>query len=356
MLSWYRQHHRRLPWRAPPGELGDPYRVLVSEAMLQQTQVATVVAYYRRFVRRWATVHALARAREQDVLRLWQGLGYYRRARHLQAAARMIVAEFDGQVPAAIGDLLQLPGVGRYTAGAIASIAHGREAPILDGNVARVLARWFAIDAPIDAATTIRQLWLLAEQLVPRSNPGDFNQAMMELGAMVCTPTSPSCLICPARSHCQANKADMVDRLPVRSTRPKVVPVEHHVVAVARRGEFLFEQRDGTGLWASMWQMPTWEQAPASDGRSPRIGPKRISHWLEQHTGLHVGSVKRIARFNHKTTHRAITFVVWRVDDCHGRLNRSTRIAREWRRLDAINDLPLAKPQQRVVSVFIKTT
>src|SRR3954466_12295844 len=186
LLAWFDRHQRALPWRtvAPL----DPYIVLVSEAMLQQTQVATVIPYFQRFIARFPTVTALAESDEQQVLRLWQGLGYYSRARNLRAAARMVVQEFNGQVPQTVQELLSLPGVGRYTAGAVASIAFGKRAPILDGNVARVLCRLDCIrDDPREPATR-ELLWSRAAQILPKSRLGDFNSALMELGALVCTP------------------------------------------------------------------------------------------------------------------------------------------------------------------------
>ncbi|MEZ6191711.1 MAG: A/G-specific adenine glycosylase [Phycisphaerales bacterium] len=197
LLKWYDAHRRHLPWRADKSETPNPYHVLVSEAMLQQTQVATVIPYFNRFIEALPTVDDLAAADEQAVLRLWQGLGYYRRARNLHAAAKAIQQEHGGKVPDTIEALLKLPGVGRYTAGAIASIAYGRPAPILDGNVARVLARLFLIEQPVDAPKTRNTLWQLAEQLVPDKRAGDFNQAVMELGALVCTKVNPSCEACP---------------------------------------------------------------------------------------------------------------------------------------------------------------
>src|SRR5688572_3923564 len=199
LLAWYDRHRRDLPWRPDPKTgrpAPEPYHVLVSEAMLQQTQVATVIPYYHRFLARFPTVSDLANAPEQDVLRGWQGLGYYSRARNLQAAARAIVNEHGGELPRTIEDLLALPGVGRYTAGAVASIAFDVKAPIVDGNVARVLCRVDRIETDPRDRTTQQLLWRRAEEVLPKKRVGDFNSALMELGATVCTPKSPQCLIC----------------------------------------------------------------------------------------------------------------------------------------------------------------
>ncbi|MEX0744483.1 MAG: A/G-specific adenine glycosylase, partial [Phycisphaeraceae bacterium] len=262
LRRWYVANHRALPWRTPPNGGAvppDPYHVLVSEAMLQQTQVATVVAYFERFIAAFPTVEALATADEQQVLRHWQGLGYYRRARHLHAAARRIAADHAGRVPDTVDALLALPGVGRYTAGAVASIAFDRRAPILDGNVARVLARWFAVDELIDQPAGRATLWRLAERVLPQRSVGDFNQALMELGALVCTPSAPKCDTCPVASLCDAKRAERVAELPRRSPRKVPRAVRHVVAAVERDGRYLFEQRPGDGLWSNMWQLPTHE-------------------------------------------------------------------------------------------------
>ncbi len=337
--AWYRREHRRLPWRAAPRQLGDPYHVLVSEAMLQQTQVATVVDYFERFIERLPTLRDLAGADEQLVLNLWQGLGYYRRARHLHAAAKAIVAQHGGEVPADLAELLKLPGVGRYTAGAIASIAHGKAAPILDGNVARVLARLEAITEPVDQVATRKRLWALAEHYVPAQHPGDFNQALMELGAVVCTPKRPKCLTCSVRRWCAANERGLVDKLPASNGRAKPRAVTHRVVAIEKRGRYLFEQRGDGGLWAGMWQLTTDEGA----GHAAQ-GAERLS----QRTGLKLGEPDALGRFVHVTTHKRITFEVAVASVVGGRLKRGVG---RWRKLDELDDLPLSKAQQRAVKL-----
>ena len=223
LLRWYDRSRRDLPWRVAPGATGpiDPYHVLVSEAMLQQTQVAAVVPYFHRFLARFPTIAELAAADEQDVLRLWQGLGYYSRARNLRAAARAVVETLGGQLPRDVAGLLKLPVVGRYTAGAVASIAFGTRAPILDGNVIRVLCRIDRIESDPRARETQALLWHRAEKILPNQRVGDFNSALMELGATVCIPRSPQCLVCPVREHCAAQAAGVQDRIPApKRARP----------------------------------------------------------------------------------------------------------------------------------------
>jgi A/G-specific adenine glycosylase len=383
LLAWYRKGHRAMPWR--PRKLGndtgnariEPYYTLVSEAMLQQTQVATVIAYFERFIAEFPTVHALAEADEQRVLRQWQGLGYYRRARNLHAAAKMIVAEFDGRVPDRVEQLLKLPGVGRYTAGAIASIAYDRPAPIVDGNVDRVLARLLNLREPVDKPAVKKHVWSLAEQLVPpHSGAGDFNQSLMELGATVCTPKSPKCLVCPVRGECMAFDAGDPEQLPVKLPKKKPVAVTHLVIAVERGGKYLFEQRPATGLWSNMWQLPTWETPPtkvidslpfsrpstggATSARNkkpkqhtpsaervavPATASNALLAWFTTRFNLTLTNLTRAADFPHQTTHRTIRFVVLR-GKAVGRLKPNTGT---WRALDQLDDLPLPNPQQTAI-------
>ena len=344
LLAWFAEHRRDLPWRAAEGEAGDAYHIFLSEIMLQQTQVATVIAYFHRFIEAFPTIEALAAAEEQRVLRLWQGLGYYRRARNLHAAARMIVTDHGGVVPRDVKTLLTLPGIGRYTAGAIASIAYGTQAPLVDGNVMRVLARWFAIEEAIDAPATIKKLWALAEELVPVKQAGDFNQAMMELGSLVCTPRGPSCLVCPVRELCDAATGGKVERIPVKKSRTKPRAVTHHIVAVARDdGAFLFQQRPSEGLWSNLWQLPTCESFEGE------VDAKSISKWVREVLGLTVNEPREVEQFSHQTTHRTITFVVWRMKV---KSVKAKRESGEWRKVDAVDDLPLANPQRRAVEML----
>lgn len=346
LLRWYRRNRRDLPWRAGTpsaihGDTPDPYHVLVSEAMLQQTRVATVVAYFHRFLDAFPTVQHLAAADEQRVLRLWQGLGYYRRARNLHAAANVIVERHDGKVPDEVEQLLRLPGVGPYTAGAIASIAFDRPAAILDGNVARVLARLHGIESPIDEPDTRKRLWRLAEQLANSPSPGDVNQGLMELGATRCTPRSPKCLVCPLTDHCVAAREGRAEELPRRLPKRKPTAVVHSVVAVRRGNRLLFEQRGNGGLWAGMWQLPTWEE-DADLGELPR----RIADRL----GPIAQTPVELERFAHATTHRTITFRVLLTAVTAGRL-RSRGHPRCWRSPHRLDDLPLANPQRRAIEI-----
>jgi A/G-specific adenine glycosylase len=210
LLGWFRQYQRDLPWRRTK----DPYRIWLSEIMLQQTRVAAVIPYYARFLERFPDIHALAAAPQEEVLRLWSGLGYYSRARNLQRAAQEIVAKYEGNFPRGEKDALELPGIGAYTAAAILSIAYGAKHAVLDGNVARVLARIFAVQGDLRDAKRWQALQGSADTLLDPKSPGDWNQAMMELGATLCTPQSPQCLLCPVTEFCQARKLGLADSLP----------------------------------------------------------------------------------------------------------------------------------------------
>jgi A/G-specific adenine glycosylase len=263
LLRWYRRHHRSLPWR----DTRDPYRIWVSEIMLQQTRVETVLPYYARWLRAFPTVQALARAKGDRVLKLWEGLGYYSRARNLHRAAQTVVREYAGKLPRTAEGLRQLPGIGRYTAGAIASIAFGERVPLVDGNVARVFARIFAIPANVKTPATMEILWHLAEELLPARNPGDFNQALMELGALVCTPANPRCEACPMRDVCVARARGVVDQLPNRGQPQTTERIVVSAALVRRNGSLLMQRRPDRGLLAGMWELPTLNRGRFRKGK-----------------------------------------------------------------------------------------
>jgi A/G-specific adenine glycosylase len=264
LLAWYDAHKRALPWRTR----ADPYRVWVSEAMLQQTRVETVIPYFARFLARFPSLAALAAAPVEDVLAVWSGLGYYSRARTLHAAARSIMAVHDGRMPQDREQILALPGIGPYTAGAILSIAFDQPEPLVDGNVARVFARLFELADDPSSPALSREMWARAADLVGAGDrAGDWNQALMELGALVCTPPDPKCADCPLASGCRARRAGRVAELPWPKARKTAVDVALTILVVEQRGRFLAEQRPATGRMAGLWQLPTVERASGADGR-----------------------------------------------------------------------------------------
>ena len=330
VCRWFGQNARPLPWRTPAPR--DPYLSLVSEFMLQQTQVSRVLERWGEFIRRFPTVEALAKAKERNVLACWSGLGYYRRARNLHAAARSICSDWEGRVPASIEELRTLPGVGRYTAGAIASMVFGRAEALVDGNVARVLVR---VEGKDLAANEIeRWAWQRAMELVRAAAPSDvggFNEGLMELGAVVCTPRRPRCAECPVGRLCKARIAGIQEQLPPPKPRAARSSLFCASVVVRERSRTLVEQRGDRGLWAGLWQAPTIE--------SPRR-PTRAQ--IEAWWGAR-GLTKR-ERFTHGTTHRIVEFEVWEAQH-HG----SARDAARWMTRSQIERLGLSNPQRRIL-------
>jgi A/G-specific adenine glycosylase len=258
LLGWYDTARRDLPWRAPPGERADPYHVWLSEMMLQQTTVKAVGPYYREFLRRWPRVNDMAAAPLDDVLAAWAGLGYYARARNMHKTARIVAGELGGRFPRTAAELQKLPGIGPYTAAAIAAIAFHEPATVVDGNVERVVARLFAVREPLPGAKP--NLRTLAETLTPRKRPGDFAQAMMDLGATICAPRTPVCTRCPLRAQCSAHAEGIAAMLPVRSPKAKR-PERQGAAFVAVRGDgaVLLRRRPENGLLGGMMEPPTTE-------------------------------------------------------------------------------------------------
>jgi A/G-specific adenine glycosylase len=258
VLGWFDRHGRHdLPWQQDIS----PYRVWVSEIMLQQTQVATVLGYYQRFMSALPTVEALAAASADEVLHLWTGLGYYSRARNLHQTARIVVAEHGGEFPRAVAALAELPGIGRSTAGAIASISMGLRAPILDGNVKRVLARFLAQDGYPGETRVAAQLWAAAERLTPHARVNHYTQAMMDLGATLCTRSKPSCLLCPLQDDCLAHRLGREKDYPQPRPR-KLLPQKHSLMPLLHDGQgaILLYRRPSSGLWGGLWSLPELQQ------------------------------------------------------------------------------------------------
>ena len=262
LLDWFEHHQRDLPWRLTR----DPYAIWISESMLQQTQVATVIGYYQRFMQRFPDVQSLAKASEQEVMSMWAGLGYYRRARQLHAAAQQIVADHGGQFPKQVEAILQLPGIGRYTAGAIASIALGLPAPIVEANTERLYARLLKLDKPIRDPASTKLLWQFAEWQLEGSSsaaksskkrgPGSINQAAMELGALICKPVEPQCLICPLAKLCPTNQAGLQHRIPAPKPKREFTALHHVALMVQHRNRWLLRLNPPGGWWHGLWDFP----------------------------------------------------------------------------------------------------
>ncbi|MBI3306600.1 MAG: A/G-specific adenine glycosylase [Candidatus Omnitrophica bacterium] len=252
LLSWYRTHARRLPWRSTH----DPYKIWISEIMLQQTQVDTVIPYYQKWIKHFPTIASLADSPQAEVMKYWAGLGYYRRARMLHGAAKILVKNHGGKLPQSAEELRKLPGIGRYTAGAIASIAFNQKTPVLDGNVVRVLTRLQAYAEDITQTKTVAKLWEIAESLVPENNPGDFNQAMMELGATICAPENPKCDLCPVASLCTARKMKRATDFPVKKQKEKLEKIKTAALILRRGATVLIRKQADHERWGGLWMFP----------------------------------------------------------------------------------------------------
>lgn len=312
LLPWFAAHHRDLPWR----RTRDPYAVWVSEIMLQQTQVKTVIPYWERWLAELPNLAALAAAPEERVLKLWEGLGYYSRARNLQRAARHVVEQHGGHFPNRLPELLELPGVGRYTAGAIASIAFNQPAPILDGNVIRVVTRMFALPGDPKEKALQTRLWSLAEELVRNaadtnlpSLPAHFagpcsalNQSLMELGATVCLPRNPLCSACPLETLCLARRQGTPERFPETKARPETTPRRFVVAVLERAGKFQVRQRPAGGVNAGFWEFPNRELSPDDDA------DQVASDWL----GLPAKAFVRLRPVTHSITRYRIRLEIFR--------------------------------------------
>jgi A/G-specific adenine glycosylase len=282
LMAWYTEARRDLPWRANR----DAYRILVSEMMLVQTTVTAVIPYFERFLNQFPDAGSLAAAAESDVLKAWEGLGYYRRARQLQAAAQTIVREHGGAIPDDPTLVRALPGVGRYIAGAILSFAFDRPEPIVEANSQRVLARLLAISENLKTASTLDRLWQAAARLVPATGAGIFNQALMELGALVCTPREPACLVCPLLTLCEARRLGLQDRLPIVTRRPKPLAVTEACAIVTSAGGILIVQRARGGLWEQFWEFPTIHLAGVDPAGRSFGEPVDLAEGVRRLTGI----------------------------------------------------------------------
>jgi len=292
LLAWYAVNARTLPWRGHP----DPYAVWVSEIMLQQTQVDTVSPYFERWMARFPTLEALAAASEQEVLALWEGLGYYSRARNLWRAARQ-VWEAGGQMPRTAADLALLPGVGRYTAAAIASMAFGQDEAALDGNIRRVLARVFNVTLPARSPEGERQLWALAQQHLPPGRAGDYNQALMDLGSQICTPRAPACLVCPLQALCQAAALGLQAERPVMSARPPVPLWTVTAAVIWRADRVLIARRPSRGLLGGLWEFPGGKLEPGE------TLPEGLRREIAEELAVEIAVGAELGVYRHAYTH-----------------------------------------------------
>jgi A/G-specific adenine glycosylase len=343
LLRWAARNLRDLPWRVEPR---DPYRVWVSEIMLQQTQVVSVIPYFRRFIERFPTVQALAAAPLDDVLKLWEGLGYYARARNLFRAARKVVAEFEGCLPDTVEELSQLPGIGRYTCGAIASIAFGRDAPVVDGNVKRVLCRVYAIRGDARQPAVQKKLWACAEANLPKGKGGRWNEAMMELGATVCTPRSPRCDECPLAGVCRARALGTQEQLPTKATKKRLPHYDVTAAVIRKRGRILIAQRPVGGMLGGLWEFPGGK---VERGESLEECLRRE---IKEELGVEIEVDQPVTQVKHAYTHFRITLHAFECRLVSGR-PRAIQVA-DWRwvRFDELDDFAFAVTDRKIIQAL----
>ena len=336
LLRWFKKNGRDLPWR----KTRDPYAIWISEIMLQQTQVETVIPYYKKFLKSFPTIHHLAKSDLSKVLKVWEGLGYYSRARNLHQASKIIANHSNGKIPDKLKDLLNLPGIGRYTAGAILSIAYNKKAPILDGNVKRVLSRLFVVSG--NPKKTEEFLWPLSESLIPKGSPGAFNQALMDLGSMTCTPKNPNCLSCPLKNLCQGYLSGKPESYPLRSVKKKVPHIEAIAAVIQKHGKVLLRQRPPKGLLGGLWEFPNW----------PIDGKKDLKEYLrlkvKSDFGLKVKCKENLGPFKQTYSHFKLTLHVFKCDALEGRGKG------KWVSIKKLDRLPMSRIHRRISQTFAK--
>ena len=341
LLDWFAQHQRRMPWR----DDCRPYYVWLSEVMLQQTQVDTVIPYFERFVRAFPDITALAAADQQEVLKLWEGLGYYSRARNLHKTARILAARYGGELPEDAGTLSALPGFGPYTTAAVGSIAFGHPVAAVDGNVLRVFCRFWGIDTDIRQPQLRKELQDRLTPFIASATPSAFNQAMMEVGALVCRPRAPRCGDCPLKGDCVAYQTGRTNELPVKGARKRVPHYQIVVGVVWKDGTFLLSRRRQNQMLGGLWVFPG---ARLKDGETP---PETLSREIRADTGLYVRVGHPYCRVEHGYTHFRITLTAYR---CEWRSGEPEALASDevrWVRLQDIHAYPLPKVNHKVLGV-----
>jgi len=356
LLSWYRQHGRTLPWRGHP----DPYAVWISEIMLQQTRVEAVIPYFEKWMRLFPTVRDLAEASEQEVLNAWEGLGYYSRARNLHRAAKIVVEQHTGELPRDLKELRTLPGVGRYTVGAIASIAFNMDEPTLDGNLRRVFARLFDVGEPADSSNGEKILWGLASEHLPKGQAGDYNQALMDLGATICSPKNPRCPICPLMEICKSRANGTQEQLPVLKPKKEIPHYVHSAGVTVRRigrvasphrprrgkggnpphDEVLLAKRPSKGLLGGMWEFP--------NGRVEGEPAEGLMSVLEAGYRLKVQRGEALGVVQHAYTHFRVTVHAYRCELVSMSKNESLK----WVKLKELDDYPMGKVDRQIARML----
>ena len=338
LLEWYSTNARQLPWRDHP----DPYAIWISEIMLQQTRVETVIDYFNRWMQAFPDIESLANASEQDVLMQWEGLGYYSRARNIHKAAKIIKSEFDGKLPADPTKLQNLPGIGRYTAAAISSMAFGLDQAALDGNIRRILSRLFDISLPIRTPTAEKLFWELAETNLPPGKAGDYNQALMDLGATICLPGKPRCLLCPIQKHCLAFERGVQEQRPVM---PEKKPLPHFIVTAAimqNNHRFLIAQRPSKGLLGGLWEFPGGKQ------EQNESLPAALKREIQEELGCEINVGEHFGEYRHAYTHFRVNLHAFFCEIVKGEPQPLEATQITWCELHQLTEYPMGKIDRQI--------
>ncbi|MEK6256685.1 MAG: A/G-specific adenine glycosylase [Chloroflexota bacterium] len=338
LIAWYRHNKRDLPWRVNP----NGYGVWVSEIMLQQTRVETVIPYYESWMPRFPSVKALAEASQQEVLSMWEGLGYYSRARNLRKAAQQLVERHGAELPQDVTSLQTLPGIGRYTAGAIASMAFGMDEPVVDGNVKRVLARLFDVEESVDDANGQNRIWELARKYLPTGQASEYNQGLMDLGARICTPRNPKCDECPITKHCQAYQIGNQDQRPVRNAKPKI-PTKYLAAAVVVEGQNVWlRQRPEKGLLGGMWEFPNIQVEETNHLQN------QFEDGFKDELGTNLKRVSEVGIFKHAYTHFRVNVhaVRYSISRKASEIHEAKR--GQWVSLEELEKYPMGKVDRQI--------
>jgi A/G-specific adenine glycosylase len=343
ILSWYARAKRDLPWR----NTRNPYFIWVSEVMLQQTQVDTVIPYYHRFLKQFPTIETLAKASLQEVLKAWENMGYYARARHLHAAAREIVERRGGKIPKTCDELIGLPGIGTYTASAILSFAFDMKFPTVDGNAQRVLCRLYAIQKPIDLSNTQSEIHALAAKMIPSEDPASFNHGIMELGATICRPRNPLCHTCPVGDLCIAFQKGLQEAIPIRRER-KPLPHKDMTAAVVRdkRGRLLIVQRPDQGLLGGLWKFPGGARGP---DETLQQGLRRR---VRDELGIRIKVGEALTSVDHAYTHFRITLHAFQCARRNGKPRAIGCDKVQWVRTERLDDFPFSRADRKVIEAL----
>lgn len=344
LLHWFAKNQRTLPWRNEYS----PYQTWISEVMLQQTRTKTVLPYYERWMRRFPDIRSVAAAPVDEVLKYWEGMGYYSRARNIQKTAKIVVERFAGVFPDNYDHILKLPGIGRYTAGAIMSLAFNREYPVVDGNVERVFARWFNLEKPVKAKESQTFIVEMARALIPRGKARDFNQALMELGAVVCVPKNPQCQNCPVRMFCASERLGVVDQRPVPGSRRTLVPVEVVLGVLVHGRRVLIQKRPDAGLMGGLWEFPGGK---LHNGESPEQALGREFH---EELRVDVDPIRKLAVIRHQYTSFRVVLHCYlcRFHERPQPITLSAAVDCRWVTADELNQFPFPAANRKLITML----